>query len=62
MSNEKTFTIEQIRYYLTGNLLNKFINGVYTDENSSNDSLKNAITELEDYEDGIDAVCERRDF
>ena len=45
------FSIEEIRQYLEGCCLNG--------DDEKNDMLKYAISELEDYEDGIEAVTER---
>ncbi len=48
----KSYTIEEIRYYLEGCLLCGNLNGW-------NKMLSVAINELEDPEDGIEAVLER---
>ena len=53
---KKTYTIEEIRCYLEGN---KLLNGYGKDPNNWNASLCNAITLLEDKEDGIEVALNR---
>jgi len=55
---QKKFTIKEIKEYLSGCLILRCDQGYMTNliENSS---LKNAIHEIDDPEDGIEAVTER---
>ena len=53
------FTIEEIKAYLIGHRLMKMVKQEWQEVPNSNDSLNNAITELEDFQDGIEAVSER---
>jgi len=61
-SGAPAFTVEQIRDYLTGSLILDCPvgEGQYTHEIERNKSLKNAIAELNDPEDGINAVTGRK--
>jgi len=52
MAGSVSFSIEEIKHYLTGLCL--------VGEHKENDMLNCAISLLEDYEDGIEAVLERR--
>lgn len=54
---EETYTIEQILYYLDGNLI---IDGNGKPQAEKNFSLRLAIHEIKDPEDGIDAVLRRQ--
>jgi len=59
----KKYTIEEIKYYLQGCILIQYIGKTskkVTDKLEHNDALKIAIHELEDFEDGIEAVLIRR--
>ena len=51
-SGSVSFSIEEIKHYLTGLCL--------VGEHKENDMLNCAISLLEDYEDGIEAVLKRR--
>jgi hypothetical protein len=54
------FTTNEIKEYLIGKRL-MFHNGKnYVEVSDSNNSLNNAIIELEDYENGIEAVTLRQ--
>jgi len=54
---EETYTIEQILYYLDGNII---VNAAGEDREEKNFSLRLAIHEISDKEDGIAAVLQRQ--
>ena len=59
--DEKKYSIEEIKYYLDGCLLMRDVGYGITDKITENRSLKNAIIDLEDPEDGIEAVLKGRE-
>lgn len=55
----KKYTIEEIKNYLSGCLLMRNFDIDYTTNIVENISLKNAIHDISDVEDGIEAVTNR---
>jgi hypothetical protein len=58
-AGEERFNIPEIRGYLTGCLMLQSIGGEYTTRTERNQSLREAISDINDPQDGIKAVTER---